>query len=267
MKWVYVFLLMLVPLISSANKYQELGQELRTIRDEFKAEPSVDQLEKAERVFEEMVQINEVYFNSSYHTLIQVYLSAGPIVGRIGAYEKAISVVDRYIAMDHGDQKNIQQFKSSLMEVMERVKREEGVSVGEKSTTQKTENVKLAKDLIERNKVKKNKNELREARNYLNAEIYSDRKSSATYLDLFDVYMMEGEFEKAYAAWQAASHFGALADTKFQEASGRLYQIALEYEKEYGVSEDSPGPDRSRFFIWLNRETIATYLPKPSTTN
>ena len=264
MKWLYIFLLTLVPLISSANEYQELSKELRIIRDEFKAEPSMEQLEKAEQVFEEMVQINEMSYNSSYGTLIQVYLSAGSIVGRVEAYEKAISVVDRYIAVDRGRQRNIYQFRLSLIEDMERVKLAEGLPAGEKSPSQKIGRVKLAQELIARNREKKNAKELKQARGQLKAEIYSSRSIASTYLDLFEVYVMENTLEKAFATWQIASQFGESENPKFQEATKLLYQIASEYEGAYGVSEDSPGPDRSRFFIWINREKIAKCLEKGS---
>lgn len=267
MKWMFILLICGVSVGTFGDVYTDLDQRVKSNLQEFKKKPASEQFEEIQKDAQEMIRINKQDYRGYSH-LSQLYLDSWKANGDIVAHEKAVEIMKQYMELDDFPGKvDFSEFITFLAPHVESAKKEAQRQErlekrADREQLPEMENVRKARDLIQSYGREYRTAYLYEAEEVLNEALSSDPTLWEAYVELSNIYERQAEYEKQFAAWQLAVHFGNCTEPLLQLFTKNLRNDAMGYEVSNEVTLDSPGPDSGEFFIWLNRDLIASYLPE-----
>lgn len=256
--------------VSSANENAKavsvLLQELSRVNRIASEEGwTTNSFEAAKGIAEALVKIDP---KIGLRALSSLYLGASPdLFGRLEAYEKALETLDRYKELG-GVEGGLSDYRAPLVSMIEQLKKSDASAyertpvrvAPSKSDNEQPPEVLRARELFLQYARDNNVAYLDEALEMLSAACRRDATNYKLYIGLVPIYKAKGDYANAYAAWQLAVNFGPKDSALIEGISANLYLDALSYEISFGVTEGAPGPDFSRYFLWMNREIILKHI-------
>jgi tetratricopeptide (TPR) repeat protein len=271
MKWMFVLLMFWVSSSSFGDSYADLDQCIKSGMEEFKKKPTLEKFEEIQKDAQEMVRMSAQDYQG-YLYLTSLYLASGEVIGQVEARERAVRTMSQYMALDAFPGKvdfskplaNMAlHLESAKKEAKKEAQRQERLEKrANREQLPEMENVRKARELIQSYGREYKTAYLYEAEEMLNEALSSDPTLWEAYVELSNIYEKQAEYEKQFAAWQLAVHFGNCTEPLLQLFTKNLRNDAMGYEVSNEVTLDNPGPDSGEFFIWLNRDLIASYLPE-----
>jgi tetratricopeptide (TPR) repeat protein len=226
---------------------------------------TTNSFEIAREVAEELVKIDP---KKGLRALSSLYLGASAdLFGRLEAYEKALQTLDRYKQMG-GAEGDLSDYRAPLVSMIEKLKKIDASAYERvpvrpaqmKENNEQPSEVLRSRELFLQYATEENVAYLDEALEIMTAACRRDATNYKLYAALVPIYMAKGDYANAYAAWQLAINFGPEESASVEGVTANLYLDALSYEISYGVTENPPGSDFSRYFLWLNREIIWSHI-------
>ena len=264
----FILALWVLPILCFSNeisRFNELDELLNKQITDFRNEPTEDVFQKIKPMAEEMISLNESD-PRGYLYLIQIYnTSAGSVLEMQEALQKGISVIDRYQKLGDKLVDVFSELRSNFIDRIADAKKQEKL---DRDTECMLYNMNPPPVIAEVRSLRKQflLNQLDEtcldkAMELLEQELGKDRTNYRIYLELFYIYQYKQDYATAFAMWQVACHFGDKGDVVLINASSNLYEKALNYEINNSISGGEPGNSPIDYFLWLNRDKIASTLP------
>lgn len=271
---IITYLLLMLSVVcfgDNADRHKELNSLIKEGVQKFKEIPTQEGFDKLIPLCEEMIEMDPSKV-SGYLFLSEIYMNAGGgVLDKKEALRKTVTIVDQYQSkknrtIDLSSLKENILFQIEALEEKEKLDRDTQRMLDSMNPPPV---IASAKELIRQYYEQKNTDSvdvslLDQALVILNDELKKKGADLDVYLTISRIHYIKGAYANAYAMWQLAYEFADdKEDFALANSTAQLYMVAVNYENQpNGISENPPGDNPIKYFIWLNRETIAEKIPR-----